>query len=110
MYSDGRSQAVANRPEAGVHEAQFVVHRRLRNYERFKPVDRIRRVHAFIAAPVVAREPQPAVLSPPEFEKRWQTIARETGFRDRRHLREAFVRGFGVPPQAVRRDVRSMPA
>ncbi|MDH0085031.1 hypothetical protein N7329_21585, partial [Stutzerimonas stutzeri] len=74
------------------------------------PLNRIRRVHAFIAAPVVAREPQPAVLSPPEFEKRWQTIARETGFRDRRHLREAFVRGFGVPPQAVRRDVRSMPA
>lgn len=35
-------------------------------------VDRIRRVHAFIAVPVVAREPQPAVLSPPEFEKRWQ--------------------------------------
>ncbi|MBN3818047.1 helix-turn-helix domain-containing protein, partial [Paraburkholderia sp. Se-20369] len=33
-------------------------------------------------------------------------IAKETGFRDRRHLREAFVRGFGVPPQAVRRDVR----
>lgn len=39
-----------------------------------------------------------------------ETIARETGFRDRRHLREAFVRGFGVPPQAVRRDVRSIPA
>ncbi|KVM86876.1 GlxA family transcriptional regulator [Burkholderia stagnalis] len=33
-------------------------------------------------------------------------IARETGFRDRRHMREAFVRGFGVPPQALRRDVR----
>ncbi|MFM0215278.1 MULTISPECIES: GlxA family transcriptional regulator [Paraburkholderia] len=34
-------------------------------------------------------------------------IAKETGFRDRRHLREAFIRGFGVPPQAVRREVRS---
>lgn len=34
-------------------------------------------------------------------------IARETGFRDRRHLREAFVRGFGVPPQAVRREARA---
>lgn len=34
-------------------------------------------------------------------------IARETGFRDRRHMREVFIRGFGVPPQAVRRDVRS---
>ena len=35
-----------------------------------------------------------------------ETIARETGFRDRRHMREAFVRGFGVPPQTVRRDAR----
>jgi transcriptional regulator GlxA family with amidase domain len=33
-------------------------------------------------------------------------VARETGFRDRRHMREVFVRGFGVPPQAVRRDAR----
>jgi len=33
-------------------------------------------------------------------------VARETGFRDRRHMREAFVRGFGVPPQAVRREAR----
>ncbi|KVA00991.1 AraC family transcriptional regulator [Burkholderia ubonensis] len=33
-------------------------------------------------------------------------IARETGFRDRRHMREAFVRWFGLPPQAVRRDSR----
>ncbi|ELY3543189.1 GlxA family transcriptional regulator [Cronobacter turicensis] len=29
-------------------------------------------------------------------------IAREAGFRDRRHMREVFVRGFGVPPQALR--------
>jgi len=34
-------------------------------------------------------------------------IARETGFRDRRHMREAFMRGFGVPPQAVRREARA---
>ncbi|WP_144630545.1 GlxA family transcriptional regulator [Bordetella genomosp. 13] len=33
-------------------------------------------------------------------------IARETGFRDRRHMREVFLRGFGVPPQAVRRESR----
>jgi transcriptional regulator GlxA family with amidase domain len=33
-------------------------------------------------------------------------IAKETGFRDRRHMREVFMRGFGVPPQAVRRDAR----
>jgi transcriptional regulator GlxA family with amidase domain len=35
-----------------------------------------------------------------------EIVARETGFRDRRHMREAFVRGFGVPPQVVRRDAR----
>lgn len=35
-----------------------------------------------------------------------EVVARETGFRDRRHLREAFLRGFGVPPQAVRREAR----
>ncbi|AZG16894.1 GlxA family transcriptional regulator [Cupriavidus pauculus] len=34
-------------------------------------------------------------------------VARETGFRDRRHMREAFLRGFGMPPQAVRRESRS---
>jgi transcriptional regulator GlxA family with amidase domain len=34
-------------------------------------------------------------------------IARETGFRDGRHMREVFMRGFGVPPQALRRDSRS---
>ncbi|MDM0117490.1 GlxA family transcriptional regulator [Variovorax sp. J22R133] len=35
-----------------------------------------------------------------------EVVARETGFRDRRHLREAFLRGFGTSPQAVRRDAR----
>ena len=35
-----------------------------------------------------------------------EVVARETGFRDRRHLREAFMRGFGLPPQAVRRVAR----
>nr|WP_318383622.1 GlxA family transcriptional regulator [uncultured Enterobacter sp.] len=29
-------------------------------------------------------------------------IARESGFRDRRHMREVFVRGYGVPPQSLR--------
>lgn len=38
-----------------------------------------------------------------------EVVARETGFRDRRHLREAFLRGFGMPPQAVRRDARTSP-
>ncbi|WP_423461083.1 GlxA family transcriptional regulator [Ottowia sp. VDI28] len=33
-----------------------------------------------------------------------EVVARETGFRDRRHMREAFMRGFGRPPQAVRRE------
>jgi transcriptional regulator GlxA family with amidase domain len=36
-----------------------------------------------------------------------ETIARETGFRDRRHMREAFIRGFGIPPQSLRRDLRA---
>jgi transcriptional regulator GlxA family with amidase domain len=35
-----------------------------------------------------------------------EIIARENGFRDRRHMREAFARRFGIPPQAVRRDAR----
>ncbi len=35
-----------------------------------------------------------------------EVVAKETGFRDRRHLREAFIRGFGLPPQAVRREAR----
>jgi len=36
-----------------------------------------------------------------------EIVARETGFRDRRHMREAFMRGFGKPPQALRRDARA---
>lgn len=36
-----------------------------------------------------------------------EVIARETGFRDRRHLREAFQRSFGLSPQALRRDART---
>jgi transcriptional regulator GlxA family with amidase domain len=35
-----------------------------------------------------------------------EVVARETGFRDRRHLREAFMRGFSMPPQAARRVAR----
>ena len=35
-----------------------------------------------------------------------EVVAKETGFRDRRHLREAFMRGFGAPPQAIRRETR----
>ncbi|ARP93537.1 GlxA family transcriptional regulator [Bordetella genomosp. 13] len=38
-----------------------------------------------------------------------EVVARESGFRDRRHMREAFIRGFGIPPQAVRRDSRGAP-
>lgn len=36
------------------------------------------------------------------------TVARECGFRDRRHMREAFIRRFGIPPQGVRRDARAI--
>lgn len=35
-----------------------------------------------------------------------EIIARETGFRDRRHLREVFIRKLGISPQSIRRDVR----
>jgi transcriptional regulator GlxA family with amidase domain len=33
-------------------------------------------------------------------------VARETGFADRRRMREAFLRGFGQPPQVFRRNAR----
>src|SRR6201996_3419244 len=33
-------------------------------------------------------------------------VARETGFADMRRMREAFLRGFGQPPQAIRRSAR----
>ena len=33
-------------------------------------------------------------------------VARETGFADRRRMRQAFLRGFGQPPQAIRRNAR----
>ncbi|MCC8402728.1 GlxA family transcriptional regulator [Paraburkholderia sp. MMS20-SJTN17] len=36
-----------------------------------------------------------------------ETIARETGFRDGRHLREVFVRAYGIAPQSLRREARS---
>ncbi|EED68086.1 GlxA family transcriptional regulator [Comamonas testosteroni] len=36
-----------------------------------------------------------------------EVVAQETGFRDRRHMREAFLRGFGMPPQAIRRGARA---
>ncbi len=38
-----------------------------------------------------------------------EVVAQETGFRDRRHMREAFLRGFGMPPQAIRRGARAQP-
>lgn len=31
-------------------------------------------------------------------------VATHTGFRDRRHMREAFIRGFGVTPQTIQRQ------
>src|SRR6201990_74309 len=34
-------------------------------------------------------------------------VARETGFGDRRRLREAFLRSFGQPPQTIRRNARA---
>lgn len=37
-----------------------------------------------------------------------EVIARETGFRDRNHLREVFVRTYGASPQELRRDARTL--
>ncbi len=34
-------------------------------------------------------------------------IAAETGFADRERMRRAFLRAFGQPPQAIRRNARS---
>ncbi|WP_170168406.1 helix-turn-helix domain-containing protein [Pseudorhodoferax soli] len=34
--------------------------------------------------------------------------ARETGFRDRRRLCETFLRGYGMPPRALRRGKGQM--
>ncbi|WP_424627432.1 GlxA family transcriptional regulator [Bradyrhizobium sp. SYSU BS000235] len=36
-----------------------------------------------------------------------ETIADETGFADRERMRRAFLRTFGQPPQAIRRNARS---
>jgi transcriptional regulator GlxA family with amidase domain len=33
-------------------------------------------------------------------------VARETGFTDRRRMRQAFLRAFGQPPQVIRRNAR----
>ncbi|HEY1736497.1 MAG TPA: helix-turn-helix domain-containing protein, partial [Methylovirgula sp.] len=33
-------------------------------------------------------------------------IARQTGFSDRDHMRRAFMRAFGQPPQTLRRNAR----
>jgi transcriptional regulator GlxA family with amidase domain len=33
-------------------------------------------------------------------------VAQETGFADRERMRRAFVRTFGLPPQALRRNAR----
>src|ERR1700732_931381 len=34
-------------------------------------------------------------------------VARESGFADRRRMRQAFLRAFGQPPQAIRRNARA---
>jgi len=33
-------------------------------------------------------------------------VARETGFADRERMRRAFLRSFGQPPQAIRRNAQ----
>jgi transcriptional regulator GlxA family with amidase domain len=37
-------------------------------------------------------------------------VARETGFADRRRMRQAFLRAFGQPPQVIRRNARAASA
>lgn len=37
-----------------------------------------------------------------------EAVARETGFVDLRRMREAFMRAYGQPPQAVRRSMRAV--
>ena len=37
-----------------------------------------------------------------------ETIARETGFRDRRHLRDVFTRAYQMTPQSLRRESRNV--
>jgi transcriptional regulator GlxA family with amidase domain len=39
-----------------------------------------------------------------------QVVAQETGFLDPRRMRETFLRTFGLPPQAVRRNAREKAA
>ena len=60
-----------------------------------------------------AKAVEGAARSRPPDDRRQSASAgsrgQETGFRDRRHMREAFLRGFGMPPQAVRREARTMP-
>ena len=37
-----------------------------------------------------------------------EEVADETGFGERERMRRSFVRAFGRPPQAVRRDLREV--
>jgi transcriptional regulator GlxA family with amidase domain len=36
-----------------------------------------------------------------------EVIARQTGFAERDRMRRAFLRAFGQPPQAIRRNTRA---
>src|SRR6202011_5661782 len=36
-----------------------------------------------------------------------EVVARQTGFADRNRMRRAFLRTFGQPPQAIRRNTRA---
>lgn len=36
-----------------------------------------------------------------------EVVARQTGFSDRDQMRRAFLRAFGQPPQALRRNART---
>lgn len=55
-----------------------------------------RRLHAAIVRPLMIEQSRHPL----------EVVARETGLRDRPHLREVFTRRFGVSPQATRRSAR----
>lgn len=58
------------------------------------------------AKAVEGLRPEAARLMIEQSRHSLEVVARETGFRDRRHLREVYVRRLGVSPQLTRRQAR----
>jgi AraC-like DNA-binding protein len=49
---------------------------------------------------------EPARLMMEQGRHSMDDVARETGFAGRERMRRAFIRAFGQPPQAIRRNAR----